>query len=42
MNIIYERCYGMDVHKNTIVACVLTGKKKGLVWYFRTILSILY
>lgn len=28
MNIIYERCCGMDVHKSTIVACVLTGKKK--------------
>jgi transposase len=28
MNVIYERCCGMDVHKNTIVACVLTGKKK--------------
>ena len=28
MNVIYERCCGMDVHKDTIVACVLTGKKK--------------
>lgn len=28
MNVIYERCCGMDVHKNTIVACILTGKKK--------------
>lgn len=28
MNVIYERCCGMDVHKNTIVACVFTGKKK--------------
>ena len=28
MNVIYERCCGMDVHKNTIVACVLSGKKK--------------
>ncbi len=28
MNVIYERCCGMDVHKKTIVACVITGKKK--------------
>lgn len=28
MNVIYERCCGMDVHKNSIVACLLTGKKK--------------
>jgi len=28
MNVIYERCCGMDVHKNTIVACTITGKKK--------------
>lgn len=28
MNVIYERCCGMDVHKNTIVACLITGKKK--------------
>ena len=28
MNVIYERCCGMDVHKNTIVACVITGRKK--------------
>ncbi|UWG97706.1 IS110 family transposase [Dehalobacter sp. DCM] len=28
MNVIYERCCGMDVHKNTIVACLITGKNK--------------
>jgi len=28
MNVIYERCCGMDVHKNTIVACLLIGRKK--------------
>jgi len=28
MNVIYERCCGMDVHKNTIVACLIKGKKK--------------
>src|SRR5919197_4855304 len=24
MNIMYERCAGLDVHKKTVVACVLT------------------
>ncbi|MGB7604530.1 MAG: IS110 family transposase [Lutisporaceae bacterium] len=28
MNIVYERCCGMDVHKNTIVACIFSGNKK--------------
>ena len=28
MNVIYERCCGMDVHKNTIVDCLIKGKKK--------------
>jgi len=28
MNVIYERCCGMDVNKNTIVACLTKGKKK--------------
>ena len=28
MKVIYERCCGMDVHKNIIVACILTGRKK--------------
>ncbi|HBV97174.1 MAG: transposase [Peptococcaceae bacterium BICA1-7] len=28
MNVIYERCCGMDVHKNTIVACLIKGRKK--------------
>jgi len=28
MNVIYERCCGMDVHKDKIVACILTGRKK--------------
>ena len=25
---LYERCCGMDIHKNTIVACQITGRKK--------------
>ncbi|AFM39244.1 transposase [Desulfosporosinus acidiphilus SJ4] len=28
MNVIYECCCGMDVHKNTIVACLILGRKK--------------
>jgi transposase len=24
MHIMYERCAGLDVHKETVVACVLT------------------
>ncbi|GAB6172207.1 IS110 family transposase [Paradesulfitobacterium aromaticivorans] len=28
MNVIYERCCGMDIHKNTIAACLITGRKK--------------
>lgn len=28
MEIIYERCCGMDIHKSLIVACVLKGAKK--------------
>jgi hypothetical protein len=27
MNVIYERCCGMDVHKKTIVACVISAKR---------------
>ena len=25
MDVVYERCCGLDVHKDTIVACILTG-----------------
>jgi transposase len=25
MNIMYERCAGLDAHKKTVVACVLTS-----------------
>ena len=28
MNVIYECCCGMDVHKNTVVAYVISGKTK--------------
>ena len=29
MRVVYERCAGLDVHKKTVVACVLTGTTKG-------------
>jgi transposase len=28
MDVIYERCCGLDIHKASITACVLVGKKK--------------
>ena len=28
MEVIYERCCGLDIHKATITACVIVGKKK--------------
>ena len=29
MNIVYERCAGLDVHKRSVVACAITPNKKG-------------
>lgn len=29
MNVVYERCAGLDVHKKTVVACVLTPDETG-------------
>ena len=29
MRVVYERCAGLDVHKRTVVACVLTGTATG-------------
>lgn len=29
MEIVYERCCGMDIHKSLVVACVMKGGKKG-------------
>ena len=29
MHIMYERCAGLDVHKKTVVACVLTPDGQG-------------
>ena len=28
MEVVYERCCGLDVHKKSIVACLVTGKQK--------------
>jgi len=28
MEVVYERCCGIDVHKKSVVACLLTGKQK--------------
>ena len=28
MEVVYERCCGLDVHKDKIVACVMSGRKK--------------
>lgn len=28
MEVVYERCCGMDVHKDSITACVMSGRKK--------------
>ena len=29
MRVLYERCAGLDVHKQTVVACVLTSTEQG-------------
>jgi transposase len=29
MNVVHERCCGLDVHKKTVVACLLTPRSKG-------------
>jgi transposase len=31
MQVVYERCAGLDVHKRTVVACVLSGQAGGPV-----------
>jgi len=41
MNVIYERCCGMDVHKNTIVACLFSGRKKEIRSFSTMTLSLL-
>ena len=29
MDVVHERCCGLDVHKRTVVACVLTPGEQG-------------
>jgi transposase len=29
MNLVYERCAGLDVHKKTVVACAFVSKQGG-------------
>jgi transposase len=41
MDIIYERCCGMDVHKDTIVACFISGRKKITKTFSTTTSSLL-
>ena len=41
MNVIYERCCGMDIHKNTIAACLITGRKKEIRSFSTMTLSLL-
>ncbi len=28
MQVVYERCCGLDVHKRAVVACVLAGQER--------------
>lgn len=29
MQVVYERCYGLDIHKKVVVACLITLTAKG-------------
>ena len=45
MQVIYQRCCGIDVHKKMIVACLLIGSAQGVqkeIQTFSTMLSDLY
>jgi transposase len=43
MEVVYERCAGLDVHKKTVVACVLTpgaeGRPRRAIRRFETMLD---
>lgn len=41
MEIIYERCCGMDVHKDSIVACLISGRKKTIKTFCTTTSALL-
>ena len=36
MQVVYQRCCGMDVHKETVVACVLATQADGTVLRYDT------
>ena len=36
MEVVYGRCCGIDVHKKTIVACLITGQQKRVMRTYRT------
>ena len=33
MDVIYQRCCGVDVHKKVLVVCLMSGKKKEIKTY---------
>ncbi len=40
MEVVYERCYGLDVHRNTVVAClsvIEAGQRRKEIRTFRTV-----
>jgi transposase len=41
MEIIYERCCGMDIHKDSIVACLISGRKKTIKTFCTTTSALL-
>ena len=41
MEIIYERCCGMDIHKDSIVACLISGRKKTIKTFYTTTSALL-
>jgi transposase len=36
MEVVYERCCGLDIHKKKIVACIITGRGKAEIRTFGT------
>jgi transposase len=36
MDVVYPRCCGLDVHKETVVACVLVSRRRGVDKAIRT------
>ena len=42
MNVVYERCCGIDVHKKEITCCLITGRSTGETRKFGTLTKDLY